>query len=78
MTPVFPVNVRMAQEIAGCDTFDRPGIRSCYAELKDEGRVLIRYSGTQNMCRVMVEGPTPEVTQEHCRQLADGVKKALG
>ncbi|HQP55187.1 MAG TPA: phosphoglucosamine mutase, partial [Syntrophorhabdus sp.] len=31
-------------------------------ELKDEGRVLVRYSGTQNMCRVMVEGPSDSVT----------------
>ncbi len=52
-------------------------IKQVEADLKDEGRVLIRYSGTQNMCRVMVEGPTKEVTDKHCTQLADIVKSAL-
>jgi phosphoglucosamine mutase len=45
--------------------------------LKDEGRVLVRYSGTQNMCRVMVEGPTKEVTEKYCKQIADVVKTTL-
>lgn len=52
-------------------------IRQVEAELKDEGRVLIRYSGTQNMCRVMVEGPTKEATEKYCKQLADIVRVAL-
>jgi phosphoglucosamine mutase len=45
--------------------------------LGDKGRVLVRYSGTQNMCRVMVEGPTKKDTETHCRRIADVVKKIL-
>ncbi len=47
-------------------------------ELKDEGRVLVRYSGTQNMCRVMVEGPSEALTEKYCKEIADMVAKALG
>jgi len=53
-------------------------IRQVEAELGDEGRVLVRYSGTQNMCRVMVEGPTDTATERYCRQIADVVKSELG
>jgi phosphoglucosamine mutase len=52
-------------------------IRQAEAELGDQGRVLVRYSGTQNMCRVMVEGPTKELTEKYCRRIADVVKAAL-
>jgi len=47
-------------------------------ELGDKGRVLVRYSGTQNMCRVMVEGPTDEKVEKYCKQVADVVKEKLG
>lgn len=47
-------------------------------ELGEEGRVLVRYSGTQNMCRVMVEGPSHDMTEKYCRQIADVVKKEIG
>ncbi len=47
-------------------------------ELGEDGRVLVRYSGTQNMCRVMVEGPSKEVTEKHCEEIADIVKVVLG
>jgi phosphoglucosamine mutase len=47
-------------------------------ELGDEGRVLVRYSGTQNMCRVMIEGPTAAVTEKYCAQLAEVIRTALG
>jgi phosphoglucosamine mutase len=53
-------------------------IKQVEAELKDEGRVLVRYSGTQNMCRVMVEGPTTEITEKYATQLADVVKASIG
>lgn len=53
-------------------------INRVQSELGDQGRVLVRYSGTQNLCRVMVEGPTEEMTQKGCRQIAEAVKKCLG
>jgi phosphoglucosamine mutase len=52
-------------------------IKQVEEKLGDKGRVLVRYSGTQNMCRVMVEGPTKEETQSYCRQIADVVSKSL-
>jgi phosphoglucosamine mutase len=53
-------------------------IRQAERELGEAGRVLVRYSGTQNMCRVMVEGPTDRVTEKYCQQIADIVTSELG
>jgi phosphoglucosamine mutase len=53
-------------------------IRTAEQELADKGRVLVRYSGTQAMCRVMVEGPSQEMTDRLARALADTVKQCLG
>jgi len=53
-------------------------IEAAVAELAGEGRVLIRYSGTQPLCRVMVEGPTEEVTDRLAGSLAETIGKLLG
>ena len=53
-------------------------IRKIEKKLGDDGRVLVRYSGTQNMCRVMVEGPSDDVTEKYCNEIADIVKSVLG
>jgi phosphoglucosamine mutase len=53
-------------------------IKAVEDALGEKGRVLVRYSGTQNMCRVMVEGPTDEETERYCRQVAEVVKRAIG
>lgn len=53
-------------------------IQAAEAELGNRGRVLIRYSGTQSMCRVMVEGPTEEMTQRLTQQLAETVRECIG
>lgn len=46
-------------------------------ELAGKGRVLVRYSGTQNICRVMVEGPTEESTNRLANMIADSVSVHL-
>lgn len=71
------VDVKHKPEIMTVPTIVE-AIAAVEAELKGEGRVLIRYSGTQNMCRVMVEGPSHEVTDHHCKALAELVRKTLG
>ena len=53
-------------------------IRTVEERLGDKGRVLVRYSGTQPLCRVMVEGPQKDKTQLYCQQIADVVKATLG
>jgi phosphoglucosamine mutase len=46
-------------------------------KLGAEGRVLVRYSGTQNLCRVMVEGPNADLTERYCRQIAAVAREKL-
>jgi phosphoglucosamine mutase len=56
----------------------RAAVKAAETELGDRGRVLVRYSGTQSMCRVMVEGPTQEVTRRLSHQIAAAVRKSIG
>ncbi len=43
----------------------------------NRGRVLLRYSGTENLCRVMVEGENQQKVREHAEHLAEVVQKNL-
>ena len=56
----------------------REAIASAESDLGGQGRVLVRYSGTQDLCRVMVEGPDSETTHRYCNQIAETIKKVLG
>ena len=82
MMDVFPqkltnVPVREKPEIASVPRLVET-IRQVETELGREGRVLVRYSGTQNLCRVMVEAATMAMTEQYCRQIVDQVRESLG
>lgn len=46
--------------------------------LGGQGRVLVRYSGTEPSCRVMVEGPKQKQVMEYATHIADAVRCAIG
>ena len=81
MTP-FPqklinIDVRQKPPVDEVEGIAR-AVAEAEAELGQEGRILIRYSGTQPMCRVMVEGPTEEQTQAIAERLAGVVRECIG
>ncbi|MBF0120581.1 MAG: phosphoglucosamine mutase [Desulfobacterales bacterium] len=49
-------------------------IKKVEKELAGKGRVLVRYSGTQPLCRVMVEAPTNEDTKRYCDEITKVIK----
>ena len=53
-------------------------IRAAEEELKDSGRVVIRYSGTEALARVMIEAESEEAMQRHAAAIADAIRTELG
>lgn len=46
-------------------------------KLRGRGRILVRFSGTQRMCRVMVEGPSEKVISTMAKRIASAIEEAL-
>jgi phosphoglucosamine mutase len=75
--PQVLVNVRVADKAAVADSSAvRDAVGAVEAELGDEGRVLLRPSGTEQLIRVMVEAPAQATAQAAADRLA-GVVSAV-
>jgi phosphoglucosamine mutase len=77
--PQVLVNVKVKEKppleaIAGLDT-RRGGFE---AEMNGNGRILLRYSGTELLARVMIEGEDQARIDDMARELAGIIKKAIG
>ncbi len=53
-------------------------IRAAEAALGERGRVLVRYSGTEPVARVMVEGEDPSLVDQYAEQIAATIRSRLG
>jgi phosphoglucosamine mutase len=53
-------------------------ITACEAALNGQGRVVVRFSGTEPLARVMVEGPTMEQVENWASRIATAIRGELG
>ena len=53
-------------------------IREAEENLKDTGRVVIRYSGTEPLARVMIEAEDEAAMQRHANAIAAAIRAELG
>jgi len=79
---VFPqviinVNVREKKPLESIPSV-AARIRAAEAELKDSGRVVIRYSGTEALARVMIEAESEEAMRLHADAIAAAIREELG
>ena len=55
-----------------------PVIREAEAALAGSGRVLVRYSGTESVARVMVEGTDAALVEAEAGKIVDTIRKVIG
>lgn len=53
-------------------------ITECCLALGERGRVVVRYSGTESLARVMVEGAEAPAVEDHTARIAKAIEVALG
>jgi phosphoglucosamine mutase len=53
-------------------------IRAAEAELAESGRVVVRYSGTEALARVMIEAESEEAMRRHADRIAAAIQAELG
>ena len=79
---VFPqliknVRVREKQPLEQIATV-RSAIREAEQDLEGSGRVVVRYSGTEPLARVMIEAESQEKMQRHIEAISGAIQKAIG
>ena len=77
--PQVLVNVRVRRRTALAELFEVSRlIEKAEHDLVGEGRVLVRYSGTEPLLRIMIEGPDQEAIQRLAETIAARVRIDLG
>jgi phosphoglucosamine mutase len=73
---VINVNVASKPDISKIPEIS-DAIKTAEEKLKNNGRVLVRYSGTQSKCRVMVEAEDKNRARAICKNIAEIIKNNI-
>ena len=77
--PQTLVNVKVSNKTPFADVSAiADAARQIEDELHGEGRLLLRYSGTENLARVMIEGKDQAAIESQAARLADVIRANLG
>ena len=77
--PQVLVNVKVRQKLPFEEVAEiARAAKQLEAELGEKGRLLLRYSGTENLARVMIEGENQSEIEAQANRLAEIIKKSLG
>lgn len=77
--PQVLVNVRVRKKAKLTDIPEvKKIVAAVEAELKDRGRVLIRYSGTEPLLRIMIEGEDQQRISTLAEEIAAAVREKIG
>ncbi len=77
--PQIILNVKVREKLP-LDTFPTivAAIAAAEADLSTTGRVVIRYSGTEALARVMIEAESAEAMNHHATTIANAIRTELG
>ncbi len=53
-------------------------IKAAESDLNGSGRVVVRYSGTETLARVMIEAESQQKMEKHAKAIVDAIQQAIG
>ncbi|MDP9039720.1 MAG: phosphoglucosamine mutase [Acidobacteriota bacterium] len=74
---IVNVHVREKRPLEGIPAV-ASAIAAAESELADSGRVVIRYSGTEALARVMIEAESEQLMKHHAHAIAHAIRTELG
>ncbi len=77
--PQILLNVRVREKRPFSDLSSvQTAVREVETELANKGRLLLRYSGTEALARVMIEGENQHQIESYAEKIASAIKQEIG
>ncbi|HEX7772408.1 MAG TPA: phosphoglucosamine mutase, partial [Pyrinomonadaceae bacterium] len=77
--PQILLNVRVREKVPFTDLASvRTAINEVEELLSQQGRLLLRYSGTEPLARVMIEGEDQSQIEDYARRIASAIERGIG